>query len=245
MGSHGHHTVVTNQPMSGVAWMVRPALIPNCPPGLEYLTTIDQITIYQKKSLLKIFTGCETRNKFTLVNNLGQIIYEAEEESDCLIRFCFGRIRPYEMEVRDNHGNRIIHIYRRLACDSCLFPCYLQKIEVSSADGAVLGTVEQEWSICIPKFTIRDISGNVILRLRGPCITSSCCCQDVVFDLLSADGETEVGHVSKQFSGVITELFTDADRFGVQFPIDLDVRVKAVVLGAVFLINSMFFERRD
>lgn len=35
------------------------------------------------------------------------------------------------------------------------------------------------------------------------------------------------------------ELFTDADNFGVTFPMDLDVRIKAVIIAAVFLIVSM------
>lgn len=31
-------------------------------------------------------------------------------------------------------------------------------------------------------------------------------------------------------------MFTDADFFGINFPMDLDVRMKAVMLGACFLI---------
>ncbi|XP_071453283.1 phospholipid scramblase 1-like [Hetaerina americana] len=237
--------VVTNQPVPADGWMKRPEVPTNCPRGLEYLTLMNQLIVYQKKSLLKIFAGCETRNKFTLVNSLGQIVYEAKEESDCLTRYCFGYIRPYEIEVKDTFGNEVIHVYRRLACDSCCFPCYLQKIEVSSPPGTIVGTIEQEWSIFIPKFRICDASGNVVLLLRGPCITSSCCCNDVVFKVLSSDGETEVGTISKQWSGIATELFTDADKFGISFPQDLDVRMKAVLIGSVFLINSMFFERRN
>ena len=39
------------------------------------------------------------------------------------------------------------------------------------------------------------------------------------------------------------EAFTDADIFGINFPMDLDVRMKAVLLGACFLIDFMFFEK--
>jgi hypothetical protein len=43
----------------------------------------------------------------------------------------------------------------------------------------------------------------------------------------------------------VKEAFTDADNFGVgvSFPLDLDVKVKATLLGAVFLIDFMFFEK--
>jgi hypothetical protein len=60
---------------------------------------------------------------------------------------------------------------------------------------------------------------------------------------LSPDGETEVGKISKQWSGLLREAFTDADNFGISFPMDLDVRMKAVLLGAMFLIDFMFFEK--
>ena len=52
------------------------------------------------------------------------------------------------------------------------------------------------------------------------------------------DGSTPVGLISKQFTGLVKEAFTDADNFGVTFPLDLDVKMKAVLLGAVFLIVS-------
>lgn len=59
----------------------------------------------------------------------------------------------------------------------------------------------------------------------------------------------EVGKISKQWSGIAREMFTDADFFGISFPMDLDVRMKAVMLGACFLIvrfelkNLCFFQR--
>jgi hypothetical protein len=40
---------------------------------------------------------------------------------------------------------------------------------------------------------------------------------------------------------LLREIFTDADYFGITFPIDLDVRMKAVMLGACFLIVSLMF----
>ena len=54
---------------------------------------------------------------------------------------------------------------------------------------------------------------------------------------MSPDG-VEIGKVTKEFSGALRELVTDADNFAVLFPIDLDVRMKATLLGAVFMIVS-------
>ena len=35
----------------------------------------------------------------------------------------------------------------------------------------------------------------------------------------------KVGMISKQWTGLIKEAFTDADNFGISFPLDLDVKV--------------------
>lgn len=57
--------------------------------------------------------------------------------------------------------------------------------------------------------------------------------------MLSADGDVQVGKISKQWSGLAKEAFTDTDNFGITFPLDLDVRMKATLLGAIFLIVSI------
>ena len=78
--------------------------------------------------------------------------------------------------------------------------------------------------------------------------------------ILSADGSQEVGKITKQWSGLAKEYFTDADNFGIQcehttilcsvvcmyswhhvnliVPMDLDVKMKATMLAACFLIVS-------
>lgn len=58
------------------------------------------------------------------------------------------------------------------------------------------------------------------------------------WQVVSLTGE-KVGKISKQWSGMAREIFTDADFFGITFPLDLDVRMKAVLLGATFLIVSI------
>lgn len=229
------------QPVAG-AWMPAPQ-VPNCPPGLEYLTQIDQIIVQQQVELLEAFTGFETSNKYKVKNSLGQQMYFAAEDTDCCTRQCCGPMRPFDMKIMDNSQNEVIHLNRPLACDSCLFPCCLQSIEVTSPPGTVIGSIHQEWSILAPKFTVRNASDDVILRIEGPFCTYSIC-GDVEFQVLSPDGSTQVGKISKQWTGLAKEAFTDADNFGITFPIDLDVKMKATLLGAVFLIDFMFFEKK-
>lgn len=214
----------------------------NCPPGLEYLATLDQLLIKQKVEVLELMTGFETANKYNVLNSLGQQIYKAKEDTDCCTRQMCGPGRPFEMIIKDNEEREVIHLNRPLRCQACCFPCCLQELEVSSPPGTIVGTIEQQWSI-YPRFTVKDQDGNVILKIKGPLCPISCC-GDVDFKVLSSDGGTEVGKISKQWTGLAREAFTDADNFGISFPGDLDVRAKATLLGAVFLIDFMFFETK-
>lgn len=120
----------------------------------------------------------------------------------------------------------------------------LKKVEVQAPPGQVVGYVKQAWSILKPKYLIQDASEQTVLKIEGPCCTCNIC-GDVEFQVYSADGETPVGQIRKQWSGIAKEMFTDADNFGITFPMDLDVNVKATLLGAVFLIDFMFFEKEQ
>ncbi len=115
---------------------------------------------------------------------------------------------------------------------------------MSAGNGEALGSVEQEFSILVPVFRVKDAHGKVVLRIKGPFLTCSCCGSDVEFKVLTpGDDGREVGVITKQWSGLVREAWTDSDNFGVTFPVDLDVRMKATLLGAVFLIDFMFFEK--
>ncbi|XP_055294923.1 phospholipid scramblase 2-like [Sitodiplosis mosellana] len=223
-----------------------PELTPpiNCPPGLEYLATVDQLLVQQKVELVEAITGFETNNKFNVKNTLGQKVYWAAENNDCCTRNCCGPLRRFKMQVFDAYQNEVMHLRRPAACDSCFFPCCLQSIEVSAPPGRYIGSVQQKWSVCHPYFSIKDLHGDTILRIEGPLCTWSICGNDVEFKILNMNG-VEIGKISKQWSGLARELFTDADFFGISFPIDLDVNIKAIMLGACFLIDAMFFEKSD
>lgn len=56
--------------------------------------------------------------------------------------------------------------------------------------------------------------------------------------IVTMDETSKIGKISKQWTGLLREAFTDSDNFGIQFPMDLDVKMKAVMIGACFLIVS-------
>ncbi|KAL0124344.1 hypothetical protein PUN28_006285 [Cardiocondyla obscurior] len=210
------------------------------PPGLEYLMGLDYLFIDQKIELLQAFTGWESKNKYAITDKNGELVFYMAEESGICWRLCTGNYRQCEFFVFDKNLQETLRMVRPYRCDGCCCPCYLQVLEVYSGN-ILLGSVTQEWSLCRPKFYIRDASGQPVLIIKGPLFTF---CINVTFKVESLDEKHRVGTIRKQWSGFTREMFTVADTFGVHFPRDLDVKIKAVLLGAAILIDFMYFERQ-
>ncbi|XP_076015689.1 phospholipid scramblase 2-like [Genypterus blacodes] len=219
-----------------------PAAAVGVPPGLEYLTQVDQILIHQKVELLEAFIGFETNNQYEIKNSLGQKIYKAKEKNDCCTRNCCGSLRSFDMKIKDNMDREVIRLIRPFRCVSCWCPCCLQEMEIQAPPGTTVGYVKQDWNPCVPKFSIQGANKETVMKLEGPCFACNCC-GDVNFELTAKDGGKPIGRISKQWSGLLKEVFTDTDNFGIQFPLDMDVKMKAVLMGACFLIDFMFFEK--
>ena len=182
---------------------------PGCPPGLQYLTMLDHILVHQQVELLEVFTGeiftddssvmkyyrikkqllilkgFETANQYTVKNTLGQDIFFAKEDSSCCTRWCCDKGRSFGMKIVDHKGEEIIHLERPARCQANYAPCCRQEMEVSSPPGTVIGRIEQLWSLCYPRFAIKNEAGDTVLRISGPCNTMSCCMRDVEFEVLS------------------------------------------------------------
>ncbi|XP_070380839.1 phospholipid scramblase 2-like [Dermacentor albipictus] len=224
-------------------------IVPCCPSGLEYLVQIDHLLVHQAIELMEVMTSWEMQNSYVVKNTMGQFVFTAKEESGCLQRQCCANIRPFEMTLLDYRNVQALRLFRPLRCDSsCLGFCCLQVMDVRDASMAMMGSLRMECSIIFPNFSVLDSQGNVVMLIKGPFCTSSICCEDVVFEILTTDGVTKLGAITKNYTGLCREAFTDADNFTVTFPLDLDVKIKAVLLGAVFLIDYIYFEsttRRD
>lgn len=72
--------------------------------------------------------GFESNNKYEVRNTVGQNVFYAVEENDCLNRQCCGPLRPFSIHILDNFGQEVITVTRPLKCMSCFFPCCLQEV---------------------------------------------------------------------------------------------------------------------
>ena len=227
-------------------WMPLPEYSGSCPPGLEYLTQVDQLLVHQQIELLEILTGWEQANKYVVKNTLGQQVYFAAEVSTCAQRQCCGPNREFKMSIIDNNGKEVMALQRPLRCgSSCCCDSWRPYMEVEAPPGNVVGYVKADGcGCCHPTYFVMDVDMKPIFRIHTPICGIGCCECEPKYPVKSLDGQ-EVGLIQKQWAGLTKEFFTDADNFGITFPMDLDVKVKATCLGALFLIDYMFFENKN
>ncbi|XP_041377333.1 phospholipid scramblase 1-like [Gigantopelta aegis] len=203
-------------PGQPVQWMNRPQPIPGCPPGLEYLAQLDQLLIKQQLEILEILTGLETPNKYKIVNNMGQQVYFAAQEA--VVYKCCNDVQIYRyIDITDNFG------------------------QVFSSDESTKVFSSDESTKVFSKDESTEVFSSDESTEVGKITKQRLCFFQVFFsdestEIFSCDEGTKVGKISKELTKLIQELFTDADDFRVTFPMDLDVKMKALLLAAVFLI---------
>ncbi|XP_068229315.1 phospholipid scramblase 1-like [Palaemon carinicauda] len=234
---------VTSEPKSQYGMMMVSSPSNNyIPPGLEYLAQLDQVIIKQIISACELLSGCEVKNRYILVNSMGQEFLYATENSDFCSRQCCGNSRSFELPFVDNNDVEVLRVSRPLKCNSCCTPCCNQEMEIS-ANGQLLGSMHQEWNFCMPMgttYSVKNASGDGVFKIVAPCCPCSCG-SDVVFEVIGSDGP--MGSIRRTWRGLCTECCTDADNFCITFNSNLDVRYKALMLGAAFLIDFIYFER--
>ncbi|CAJ0592625.1 unnamed protein product [Cylicocyclus nassatus] len=228
-----------------------PPPIEGVPPGLEYLTMIDEIVIHQLIEILELASGVEIGNKYSLRNVHGEQAYYAFEESTCLQRqFCCS-LRKFILHVVDNFKREVIIVRRplRLCAGGCFglcacIQCCSGQCSVESPPGNVIGTVEQRQACCATCFDVRDANGELLYEVNGPCCIVLCGCQNKHFPIYTTSKE-KIGVITKVWGGYEREVYTKADIFKVTFSMDLDVLNKAILIGATFLIDYMEFENQQ
>ncbi|XP_003742678.1 phospholipid scramblase 2 [Galendromus occidentalis] len=244
---------VQSVPMPGQMPMPQPGPAPppiGVNPGegpLGYLAAVDQLLIKQEIHLVEVVANVQTNVKFDILNNQGQLVYRAEENSEFCQRNCGGPARGFTIFIKDLMGSDVIALRRDCRCCGCCFPCCcLQEMIVEAPPGYCVGRIKEDWTFCTPSFTIRDERDEAVYK-----VSSRCCPgakglhinSDVHFKVEDVTSSHEIGHIVKEWGGVIQEIYTRATNFNVSFPMHLCVQHKAILLSVAFLLNFMYFQQ--
>jgi uncharacterized protein YxjI len=202
------------------------------PPLLEIVQRSNELMIVQRRELAELF-GIETRNKYAIEANGVQIGFAAEQGKGglaFLARMFFGHWRTFEIHFFDEARQLVLRALHP-------FRFFFQRLEVSSADGRLIGAIQQRFSLLSKRFDVMDASGRVLLTVSSPIWRP--------WSFAFERQERTLARVEKKWSGLLREAFTDADRFRVTFDSgELGPDERSLVLAGALFIDLQFFERK-
>ncbi|XP_055629955.1 phospholipid scramblase 1-like [Toxorhynchites rutilus septentrionalis] len=216
--------------------------------GLEHLVETERIRFKQEVQIVQLVCGCDMPINFDLINEHDQIIYRIQEQENFCARNCIPQGFRTESNMVKTNGLLALHFSRKTRCVmNCCLPCCCyplpfsrERMTVSSGTGTVYGTVQHDWSAWRSRFSVLNNYGSVVMKIEGPGCNFGFF-GDLHYKIVTPSG-VEIGSIVKRWNGLVCEVVADFDDFTIIFPRDLDIAIKATLIGAVKLINFLFFQ---
>ena len=193
------------------------------------LTQFPELYVRQEIEHLEVFTGFETANRYSVRTPSGEQLLYAFEESSMLGRTFLKKHRPLDIHVIDKNNTNVITASRS-------FYWFLSHLHVSDGSGQRIGSMQRRFSFLTRRFDLMDATGRIVAEMRGPIFRP--------YTFMVYQQGQEVGRVTKQWSGVGREMFTDADTFKVEVDTSqADQDFSLLMLASALAIDLDFFER--
>ena len=195
---------------------------------MQQLESIDILIVRHLKEWGEVISD-QKRNSYEILDKDKRKIFDAREaHGSMLSKQLLRQKRPFTLTVLES-GTPMLTLKRP-------FRFFIHTIKILNRQGGMLGSIKKTFNPVQRNYTIRDRAGQTVCKLRGPAL------KPWMFFIMQ--NGNEAGVITKRWDGIERGAFTDADAFGVEFPQDASPETKALLLGAVFLIDFAHFERQ-
>ncbi len=193
------------------------------------LESHERITVRQQVEPLQVFTGLEMKNRYAVLDDDGNDLLFAYEDSSFIGRQFLGNHRPLTLTIIDPEGRVLLTASRR-------FFWFFSHLEFRRSDGSVLGGMQRRFKLIGRQFDLYD-GQQVVGKVEGPLLRPN--------TFWVGGNGAESAKITKQWSGVSREMFTAADTFHIEYTdSSLSESMRWLILGAAFAIDLDFFENR-
>ena len=190
----------------------------------------DRVLVEQDKEWGEILIGFESKNRFVLRDEQGRTLGHAAEEGDglgkVLLRNVFGRCRAATIHL---YGEDRAELGRGVKP----FRWYFHRMDIYEGDQKI-GAIQRRFALLHRIFSLENPAGEEVLRIESRFLRLW------TFQLMF--GGRQVGVISKRWGGLLKEMFTDADVFGVEWTDAVPEQVRKLLIVATFLIDFTCFE---
>ncbi len=212
---------------------------PDIPEALvAMLSSGNRIFIEQHwRAWYEILLNWEQRNEYAISSTDNRLLGYAVEQGGgflrALARVTLGSHRPFDIAVIDAGTHDLFLEFTRR------FFFLFSEMAVRSPAGRELGRVRQRFGFAYRMYELLDADGQ-FAKIFGPRW------RPWTFRVVDGDG-TEVAKITKKWSGLGREYFTDADNFLVDFgdSVDWTIEQRAIILAAALSIDFDFFENNQ
>ncbi|XP_053320770.1 phospholipid scramblase 3-like [Spea bombifrons] len=196
--------------------------VPVTPPGLECLLQVGSVRVKQTRD--SMFQNYCT---YDILSGDGQLLYRAEEERAC----CGPR---FNIHIRDLQGYEVLNLL--LPSSFCSWETQMQVLSV--AGGMLLGYIDKNWASMTSSFTLLTPQMEPVLKVRGPGWGAGFM-SDAHFKITLYKENSPFGVITRVWKGMLSI----NDSFEIQFPLDLDVKLKALLVSCAVFIDFLYYER--
>ena len=191
------------------------------------------VLVRQLKEWGEILVGLEGQNRYELLDEQGQRIGYAAEESrgvgGWLMRNGLGRCRPATIVIHGPGGEV-------LGRGEKPFRFFFHRMEIHDGDVRI-GAIERRWSWFHRRLVIENAAGEEVVEILSPWLR--------IWTFEARFQGQQVGCIRKKWGGLLREWWSDADTFGVEFEAHLPAEARRLLLVAAFLIDFAFFENNN
>ena len=199
----------------------------------DRLPSLPVVVIEQVHEFAELF-GYETRNKYAVMTETGEKIGYAAEQQKGFFNFLFrqflGHWRRFEVFFFTSNGELLYKANHP-------FRWFFERLELRSADGRYIGAIQRRFSILTKRFDVENQSGQIIMSVASPFW------RIWTFEF-KAYGRL-LAKIEKKWAGLLSEAFTDKDRFRISFSDSaLTLESRALLVAAGIFIDLMYFEKK-
>lgn len=200
------------------------------------LLTHANLVIKQKRELAEVFLGFETRNQYLIFDQsgapCGSIVERGAGFGAFLKRMFFRSHRAFVIDVFDANGKPILEFSRP-------FFFFFSDIVVRVPNGPILGSAHRRFGILNKIYDLRDPQGRPFSQIRSSLFK-------IWTFAVRDEAGNEVARISKKWSGVLKEYFSDADNFMVEFGAkNWSAPQRAIIFATSVSIDFDFFENNN
>ena len=163
----------------------------------------------------------------------GVVIMECREERlsilTKILRFTqYKRMTPFDIQIRTLEGQQVVRVKKGISL-------FVSKVQVLGESDRVIGGFNQKFFSIGGAFIVLDSNETPVCQLKG---------KWTGWDFRFVDGEIELAHITKKWTGIGKELFTSADNYVLQISDSVPAGnvARQLILAAVMCIDMVLKE---